>query len=379
MRFRNPTPPLLLSGLLAACAVFPVLGIDAEEGGTRALEAFAAPSEDWGHGVEAVIEEAYRACFKTYIIDGRVLTVRMPFAENNERAELADGRLEVHGGGKADPELLWREADALLASADFLSYAAALGDGKEKVIAFDLEARSWSVVRDLFAVARMKADDYPGLPHKPFVFSDGTGVQATDVYNYLYCVGRLGMDCSGFVWHVLSTVAARGGTDLSRALMKPLRSPQRSATSLYFGTWFFSRKEKELIEVDDRIAKLRPLDIIVFRGEDGDFVHSMIIQSIDRERGTLRYLQSTDEAPLEERGVHESILSFDPARPDLRLGDMEVLWKQRRHPPFEGERTSDYSDDGTRYRAYPELGGGKVFRLRSMAAPASRIEQRKPR
>lgn len=365
---------------LLAAAIFLVMPpsegpLRAEELELRALEAYAAPVEDWGPGVEGIIEAAYRDCFKTYIIEGRVLTMRMPFAENNERSELADGRLEVKGGGKADPDLLWSEVDALLASADFNSYAQALGDGREKVIAFDLEARSWTTIRDLFAVARMKADDYPGLPHKPFVFSDGAGVRATDVYNYLYSVGRLGMDCSGFVWHVLNTVARRGGLDLSKALMRPLRAPRSSASSLYFGTWFFSTKTRELIEVEDRIANLRPLDIILFRGEEGDFVHSMIIQSIDRKNGVIRYLQSTDEAPLEERGVHESTLNFDPNKPQTSLKDPSLRWNQRRNPPFEGESSSEFTDDGARYRAFPERGGGKVFRLRSMQKPLDRIQR----
>lgn len=354
--------PLAVSLLLSAASA-----------SEAALSSFASPSEVWGRGVEAIIEEAYRACFKTYIIDGRVVTVRMPFAENNERSELADGALVVHGGGKADPYLLWNEVDQLLASADFKSYAAALGDGREKVATFDLASRTWSVTRDLFSVARMKADAYPGLPHRPIVFNDGTGIKGPDVYNYLYCVGRLGMDCSGFVWHVLSTVARRGGLDLSRALARSLRAPSPAVASLYFGTWYFTPKNREAPSVDDSIKNLRPLDLILFRGDKGDIVHSSVIQSIDRKNGVIRYLQSTDEAPAAERGVHESFIRFDPAKPDLSLKDPSLVWTQRRLPPFEGERDSRFTDDGDRYRAFPEFGGGTVVRLRALAKPLERI------
>ncbi len=353
--------------LLSAPAARPQTGNDA------ALKAFAAPSEEWGRGVEAIIEEAFRACFKTYLIDGRVVTVRMPFAENNERAELSNGELEVHGGGKADPALLWNEVDQLIASADFKSYAAMLGDGREKVVALDLTSRTWSVNRDLFSVARMKADAYPGLPHRPYVFSDGTGIKSTDVYNYLYCVGRLGMDCSGFVWHVLSTVARRGGLDLSRALARSLRAPSPAVASLYFGTWYFKPKNKETVVVSDAVKNLRPLDLILFRGDSGDIVHSSVIQSIDRKAGVIRYLQSTDEAPAGERGVHESFIRFDPAKPDASLKDPSLEWSQRRLAPFEGEQSSRFTDDGDRYRAFPQYGGGTVVRLRSLAKPLARI------
>jgi hypothetical protein len=371
---RSTLALLLAAATISATAVAPLPAADVADGH---LSAFSAAEQEWGAGVEGIIEEAYRACFKTYIIEGQVVTVRMPFAQNNERAELANGDLIVRGGGKADPVLLWEKVDELLASADFKSYAAMLGDGREKVVALDLGARSWSVSRDLFSVARMKADAYPGLPHKPYVFSDGAGVKSSDVYNYLYCVGRLGMDCSGFVWHVLSTVAREGGLDLSRALARSLRAPSAKVASLYFGTWYFTPRNKETIIIKDSISNLRPLDLILFRGDDGNIVHSSVIQSIDRKNGVIRYLQSTDEAPLNERGVHESFIRFDPAKPDASLKDPSLVWTQRRLPPFEGERSSKFTDDGDRFRAFPEFGGGTVVRLRALAKPLERIAKRK--
>jgi hypothetical protein len=324
----------------------------------------------WGRGVEAAIELAYRDCFKTYIVAGQVLTLRMPFAENNERAELADADLEVFGGGKADPASLWTRIDAMLATPDFRRFAAALGDGRDCVIMFDLAARTWSASYDLYQVARMKAGVYLGLPHKPFVLSRGVGVSAVDVYNYLYCIGRIGMDCSGFVWHVLSSVAGRAGLDLARTLGRPLRVPRGAVSSQYFGTWFFQSKYKELERVDDKIANLKPLDVLLFVGDDGQAVHSAVIQSIDYKAGALRYLQSTDEAPASDRGVHESYVYFNPARPETSLKDPTLVWSQRRFSPFTGERPSAFTDDGARYRAFPEFGGGCVVRVKPLAAAA---------
>jgi len=331
------------------------------------LKEFSSPADEWGNGVEAVIEEAYRACFKTYIIDGRVITVRMPFAENNERAQLIDGELIVKGGGKADAEQLWFEADELLKSEDFKSYAAVLGDGREKLITLDLDSRSWSVSRDLFSVARMKADAYPGLPHQPLIYSDGKGIRESDVYNYLYCMGRLGMDCSGFVWQVLSTVAKRSRINLARALAPSLHAPGPSYAPLYFGTWYFRTKKREAPDVPDLIKNLKPLDLILFRGEKGEIVHSTVIQSIDRKAGIIRYLQSTDEAPMNERGVHESFIHFNPENDNVSLKDPSLIWTQKRMPPFDGERPSSFTDDGDRYRAFSEYGGGKVVRIKALS------------
>jgi hypothetical protein len=93
-------------------------------------------------------------------------------------------------------------------------------------------------------------------------------------------------------------------------------------------------------------------------------VHSAIIQSVDMRKGIVRYLQSTDEAPLNERGVHESLIYFDSAHPETALSDPSLVWSQNRYPPFPGEQASAFSDDGERYRAY---GGGRVVRLRVLA------------
>ena len=145
---------------------------------TDFLAAFSSASADWGNGVEAIIEEAYRKCFRTYIISGRVITLHLPFAENNERSELAGSSLAVEGGGKADPLALWDQIDAIIASGDFARYTAALSDGHEKVISFDLAARSWTARRDWYAIDQMKAGSYLGLPHRPTVLASGKGLAA---------------------------------------------------------------------------------------------------------------------------------------------------------------------------------------------------------
>jgi hypothetical protein len=341
-------------------------------------------AERWGHGVEASIESAYRACFRTFVIGGRIVSIRIPFGENNDRAELAESDLSVQGGGKADPKLLWEAIAALIASPDFGTYADALGDGNEKAIVFDLSKRSWEVSRDLWLVARAKAGLYPGLPHKPVVLSTGEGIDSAAVYDYLFAVGGLGMDCSGFVWHSLNTVARAGGLDLPRALGRQSGGSRIYYAAPYIGTWFFTPKNKAFALVDEKIANLRPADIIVFRDREGKPVHSSVIQSIDRKAGLIRYLQSTDEAPREMRGVHESFIEFPPDNPQLRLGDPEVLWRQLRESAFAGEPSSAFTDDGTRFRAWTnegvykgtKRGGGFVVRLKALAPAIKKLSKR---
>ncbi|MEX2444873.1 MAG: peptidoglycan endopeptidase [Alkalispirochaeta sp.] len=331
-----------------------------------ALEAFADPAAIWGAGIEAEIERAYRQAFRTYMIGGVIMTLGMPFAQNFERQELSGTELIIHGDGKADPQFLWERIDTILESTEFQRYLQALRDGREKVVVFDLPTQSWRTSRDLFDIAGMKAGAYRGLPHRPYVYVTGESVEPADVYNYLYSVGRVGMDCSGFVWHILATVAESRGLDLGRVLARTLGVRGERDPSFYVGTQFFDSDSHQLLEVDDQIRNLKPGDIMLFRSHDGRAGHSAVIQSVDLNNGVIRYLQSTDEAPQEARGVHESFIYFDPAQSETRLSDPSLEWSQERYAPFPGEYASAFSNDGERYRADFGEGGGKVVRLKAL-------------
>jgi len=352
--------------LLSANSI-PARADPARAGDEAMFSAYSSPSRIWGNGIESVIEEAYRLCFRTRILGGKVMNLRMPFAQDNERDKLTEVQWGFIQGGKGDPSFLWEKINEVLDSPDFARYAQTLSDGREKVIIFDLPGKSWTVSREHYDISRMKAGSYGGLPHRPYVLVPGTGLEETDVYNYLYCVGLLGMDCSGFVWHILSYTAAWKGIDLGRRLGPALGVRPGDNPSWYAGTVFFGSNSPQIIRVSDEISNLRPADIILFRGRDGNISHSAIIQSIDFQAGIIRYLQNTDEAPLHERGAHESYIRFNPAIPSVSLGDSSLVWSQKRFAPFPGERPSAFSDDGERYRAYPELGGGRVVRLRVLA------------
>jgi len=373
-RRRRPPLPLLPAALLfLAPAFWPAAPGSAAPAPRRLaamepghLAAFADPGRLWGDGIERAIEEAFRAHFRTRIIGGRVMNVRMPFAKNNERSMLVEGRLDVVGGGKGSPQALWPAIDALLDSEDFARYVRALSDGTEQVIVFDLERRSWESSRDFALIARMRAGLYPGLPHRPHVLVSGSGITEADVYNYIYAVGRIGVDCSGFVWNVLAHAAGRGGANLARLLGPSMGVPRGRDPAWYAGTVFFNSANPNLAPVEDVIANLRPADVILFRGPDGRMSHSAIIQSVDFARGVIRYLQSTDMALQEERGAHESFIHFDPARPYLSLRDPSLRWTKQRRAAFLGEPDCPFGDDGGRYRAFEEFGGGRVVRLRLM-------------
>ena len=330
------------------------------------LISFSDPASLWGNGIERVIEEAYRLCFRTRIIDGRIMNIRLPFAQNNERDILVESGWEIYGGGKGNPDILWQAIEEILDSKPFEEYISALSSGREKVFIFDIPQRKWSVSSSLFDIARMKAGSYRGLPHRPYVLTTGRGALESDVYNYLYCIGLVGIDCSGFVWHILSYIGRQGGIDLGNALSRVLGVPRGADPSQYVGTSFFYSNNSQITGVKDDIRNLRPADIILFRDADGGMAHSAVIQSVNFENGIIRYLQCTSEAPLSERGVHESFIYFDPENPALSLSDPALHWTQKRFAAFPGEYDSPFSDDGERYRAFNEYGGGKVVRIRAL-------------
>jgi len=340
------------------------------------LAAFSDPGRIWGSGIERVLEEAFRLFFQTRIIGGRVMNLRIPFGMNSERDTLTEDPWGFVGGGKASPMYLWPRINALLDSEEFRRYTEALSDAREKVIIFDLPSQTWTVSLDPFDIARMRAGFYQGLPHRPHVLHSGRGADEADVYNFLFGVGLIGIDCSGFVWHILSHVAAAGGIDLGRALARALGAQPWQDPAWFAGTSFFNSQSHHIVPVVDEIRNLRPADILLFRAEDGGMAHAAVIQSIDFSGGIIRYLQSTDEAQWLERGVHDSFIFFNPANPAVSLSDPSLVWTKRRYPPFPGERASPFADDGERYRAFPEHGGGRVVRLREVSQAIERINTR---
>jgi len=163
--------------------------------------------------------------------------------------------------------------------------------------------------------------------------------------------------------------------DLGRTLGRSLGTKKGDDPAWYVGTSFFNSRSSHIIVIKDNIKNLRPADIILFRGSDGAISHSALIQSIDMQKGVIRYLQCTDEAPLSERGVHDSFIYFDPAKPEVSLSDPSLNWTQQRQAPFPGEKASPFSDDGERYRAFSKLGGGKTVRLRPLLPVIEKINK----
>jgi hypothetical protein len=340
---------------------------------TNQLASFSDPAQLWGNGAEKIIEEAYRQCIRTKIIDGRVMNIRIPFAMNTERDILLKTPINFVDDGKGNPETLWPIIEDILNSEGFAEYIKALSSGHEKVIIFDLVERTWSISSDLFLITRIKADSFTGLPHRPYVLTSGKGARETDVYNYIYCIGLIGMDCSGFVWHVLSYTAKKGGVDLGRTLSPVLGVSVKGSPSSYVGTSFFGSKNSQIIQVNDEIRNIRPADVMLFRDVDGTIVHSAIIQSIDLKKGVIRYIHCNNFSLPEERGVHESFIYFDPANPSVSLKDPSLHWTQKRYSPFIGE-DFNFADDGERFRNRVN-GGGKVVRLKALVPVIDRLSK----
>ena len=314
--------------------------------------------------VEAVIQRAYSEYFRTYSIGGALMNVRMPFGLNGERGGSPGYRQRFFLGGKGTPRQLWPRIDSVLGSDSFTEYLGALGNQGEKVVVFDLESRTNSVTYDRRLMDGLKTGVYPGTPTRLFVYRNGSEIGPADVYNYLYAVAAVGVDCSGFSFSIQEAVAlARdaGITDLLSSRWKVSADKVRQR----IGMWFFDPAYGHTRAIGDRIVDLRPADIILFRGADGQFKHSAVVESIDLERGLLHYVQSTDWAPESERGVHRSTIRFVEMFPHLGLGHKTTQWLQRVEPAFDGEAEPRYwATDGDRYRWNERAGGGLVVRLK---------------
>jgi len=332
---------------------------------TNHLVSFSNPAHLWGNGTERFIEEAYRQFFTTRIIDGKVMNIRLPFAMNNDRDLNIPERINIIGDGKGSPGLLIPIIQNILDSEEFAEYINALSSGREKVIIFDIPQRSWSISTDRFLIGQIKSGAFKGLPHRPHVLHSGRGAMESDVNNYLFCIGNVGVDCSGFVWFILNYVGARRGINLGEILSPVLGVPEGGNPAMYAGTAFFNSINPQVIAVNDEIRNLRPADIMLLRSIEGEVVHSAVIQSIDFTRGIIRYLQCNNVAQLEKRGVHESFIYFDPANPAVSLKDPSLHWTNKRSAPFSGEEIN-FTDDGDRYR-HRLNGGGRVVRLRALA------------
>jgi hypothetical protein len=326
--------------------------------------------------VEGVIDATFQEYFREYTIGGRRLTIRMPFALNGERPGSPAYSQDFYYDGKGTPATLWPYIDAVLASKAFARYAARLGRPGDKAIVFALQRRSYQVSSSRQVLEALDQDSYPGTPTRIFVRRNGDPVSEADVYNYLYAVSCVGVDCSGFAYHILESIAHTYGLELDHALARSLRVNPREVRKR-IGIWFFDPAHGYTEQVADRIEKLRPADVLLFRGSDGSFKHSAVIQSIDLENGVIRYVQSTDWASEEDRGVHQSTIRFDPSRARESLAHYSVRWLQQVRPPFEGEKEPrNWRTDRDRYLWYTDVGGSMVVRLRLLASALVLAENR---
>ena len=314
--------------------------------------------------LEYLIETAYRQCFKSYWIAGRQLTLRLPFAQNEERQGSPGFAQNIFMGGKGSPDQLWAQVDALLDSQLFDEYILALQQPGEKIIEFDLELGSYSVYFDPILAEQLARGSYPGASTLVYVLKSDCEITEVEVYNYLYCLGGLGLDCSGFVYYIQKSIAAAYACDLDEELARTWNTEAAWVPEIV-GLWFFDPASGYTERVVDTVESLRPGDIFLFRGKEHTYRHSAVIQSVDADRGVIRYLQCTDWAPQENRGVHASQILFDPGEPALRISHPGAHWTQEVRPTFAGEPGPGYwRNDGDRFRAYREAGGSLVVRLR---------------
>jgi hypothetical protein len=324
--------------------------------------------------LEDVIDAAYRRCFRFFRIGEVRLELRIPFGQNGEREGATGFTQRIFRGGKAGPEAIWEQAALLFRSADFTAYLEGLREDGDRVVSFDLERQSVAVYRDSGLFQALAEGPYPGTRVRVYLLKTSREIAPGDLYDYLYCVGSLGMDCSGFITYIQRSVAAAYQADLNALLAAESGLPESQPTRS-LGLRFYRPEAGHAERVEDRIENLRPGDVILFRGRSLSFRHSAVIQSADPAGGVIRYLQCTDWAPRAERGVHESFITFDPDYPERRLGAESCVWTQSLAPAFPGEPGLRYwRNDGDRYRSYQAAGGSIVVRLKALKRCIEAVE-----
>lgn len=309
--------------------------------------------------VEKIIEKGYQSYLRGIIIQGRELLIRIPFGQWGERFK----NQPIFRGGKADPEILWQEIEKVLFCPHFAQYQEALSQPGEKLILFDVAKRTYQVFTKETKIAQIKTY-YKGNNAFPYEIKKDSFISAIDIYNYLYCLRGLGVDCSGFAFYLQKLIASHYGVNLQEEIAKEFN---RDPKSLVIGTWYYRFHGQR---VDDKIINLRAGDIILFPDRKRPVVHSAVIQSIDFLNGKIRYVQCTDWVfDRSQRGPHESEIIFDPDFPEKSLKDPSLNWTKRLGADFENTPCPYGNEtDGFRYRLIPYQ--GKVVRLPKKAAAA---------
>jgi len=354
---------ILAPAILASVLAFrePNKGSDKEISRKQTIERLVEnPTEE---NVEQIINDKFKQYFKKYSFDGKEITLNTPFGENGERSVKNSYDQTFCYSGKASPKDLWEITENILNSSRFKGYVSELKKQEEKIVIFDLEKQKYGVSKNKSLISKMKRGKYPGSNTLIYVYKKGGSFEKEDIYNYLYCLGKVGTDCSGFVYNVQREIALKKGINLDNILAEKLGvNPKK--LPIYIGTWLYNPECGYTEMIRDNINEIKSGDIILFRGKEGKVKHSAVIQSIDKNHGIIRYMQSTDWAPREDRGVHESLVMFNPKNPNISLKDKSLIWKQKISPTFKGEPAIGWKNDGERYRAYQNYGGGMIVRLK---------------
>ena len=322
-----------------------------------------AEEPDSNRDVEQTIERKFQEYFKSYSIDGKNITLNMPFGQNGERSKNMGYEQRISYDGKGDPKDLWNVVDKVVKTGRFNTYISELKAPEEKVVVFDLKTQKYNISKDKKLISQMRNGKYPGNDSLVYVYKKDGSLGEEDVYNYLYCLSSVGSDCAGFVYNIQKAIAYEKGINLDEILAKKW-GVRQDKLPIYVGERFYNPEYGCTERIDDKISNIRAGDVISFRGNDGKIKHYAVIQSVDMEKGEIRYFQCTDWALPEERGVHESLIKFNPENPNASLKDKSLIWTQEIQPTFKGEEVVCWKTDKDRYRAYPEYGGSVIVRLK---------------
>ena len=222
--------------------------------------------------VQKIIATAFREYFRNYRIAGQSLSLRMPFALNYERQGGPGYSQSFYLGGKGTPQQLWPYIDSVVASAGFLDYVEGVTSPGDKIIVFELERKAYSISRDPELIESLRKGIYPGTATRIFVHKRGAALSEADVYNYLYAVASVGVDCSGFTFYIHDSIAQAYGLELTALLGEQWKTDPGNVRARV-GLWVYDPasgytdaiRELEKLSLDENtiaIPKIiKPLDM----------------------------------------------------------------------------------------------------------------------
>jgi len=213
------------------------------------------------------------------------LTIKVPFGENNER-----GNQKFEGGTKMPPEFYTEKMDKLFNNQEFSDLAEELkrfyDKGEKFMILGDWKSGNSSIYPYELGESEKSKIPKENIPIQSDIDPNEISFEQA-LHKLAYQIAyleKLGVDCTGMVFHVAAVALESLGGNLWEEIAKN-RNVTPEKARFYIGT--IELEESEIRQVDPpTLSNIRVGDILSFVGPDSHkFRHSAIIIGIEQTDG----------------------------------------------------------------------------------------------